>query len=234
MSVVSGTLPSKGFIRRRGKKTKELVKKAEQLKPRTVRHAEDMLVKELVKTSKKANTLQRRLGSEYRFQDVTFTASSITSAGGFQLMNGLVLGDTNGTREGTNITLKSFELCGTFNLGDTINVVRFILLVDSQANAAGPAVADVLAQVSTNTTYNWQNRSRFRILIDKMYDLSTDRPQISVNYRKFLRVRTNYNTSNAGTVADIVKNSLYILFISDSGAAPHPFFDGVARIVYSP
>ena len=98
---------------------------------------------------------------------------------------------------------------------------RFLLVLDSQTNGAAPAITDVLTSVSTLAYPNLNNRSRFRILLDKTVVLNASAEPFSHTFEKHflpLNIAVTYNAGNTGTVADIATNSLYFIALGTQAA----------------
>lgn len=116
---------------------------------------------------------------------------------------------------------------------DVPSKVRLILYQDMQTNAAQAQGEDLMGpgqaagQLTINCFQDPKNFGRFRVLKDKMYQISdlnmagspggNDVVQagkiinwkMNVNFKTPVRVR--FNATNVGTVADIVDNSFHIL-----------------------
>jgi hypothetical protein len=98
---------------------------------------------------------------------------------------------------------------------------RIVVVQDKQTNGAALAITDVFNAVQVNSLQNIYNAERFRILYDTRFMLNAYGEPISqrvVNFEIPLNVLTTYNTGNAGTVADINTNSLYLLVFGNVGA----------------
>lgn len=150
------------------------------------------------------------------------------------------VGSALNQRIGRKCHVKKVKIRGSFTIpqqaaqsaADGATKIRFILLVDTQTNAAQYTAADVIngGSDATSTLSAYQNPNgfgRFRILKDKTYSFSNlqlcgsptagdviqagaTRPfKINHTFKKPLQV--NFNATNGGTVADIVDNSLHIL-----------------------
>lgn len=178
---------------------------------------------------------------EWKYLDVA-VGMTMDTAGALTLLNGLTPGTGASQRIGMNIQIMSVELrllnfvtAGT----GTDQVHRMALVMDRQCNAT--AMTGV-AYLNSATIYGMrllENRKRFKTFMDKpMYLNATAEPGAGCYthyYNKFRRPLTvEYNTGNAGTVADIVSNSLYLYGIGSSapgvGAGT---CNGYARIRYT-
>lgn len=164
-------------------------------------------------------------GPEWKYADVTGTYA-VDSTGALALLNGIVPGTAATERIGQKITIRSLELRGYNYVTPTDGLDqlhRRILVLDSQTNAAALTIAQVLQTANVFSPRNLQNRKRFKILYDKTFTLNASAEAGSRRwfkmYMKFRKpIITDYNTGTAGTVADIVTNSLYLINLGTNPA----------------
>lgn len=163
------------------------------------------------------------------------------------LLNGFVQGNANSTRIGDQVTSTSIQMKGNITMPSVATITtpttwRIIVFRDMQSNGVAPTAA-MLLDVSTIThyyiaPYNSDYTHRFRVIFDK-------RGTINPNYVGTFNVATGVTTAqsqtiqkisfkrrigfsvynglgNAGTIADIAKNAIYVLLISDipTGSGP--------------
>lgn len=177
-----------------------------------------------------------RLNGEQKIIDTKGTPSPGTG-GLFYLLNGSTKGDDVNQRNGQRIRLRSMFINITTNinsLSTTDVLIRYIIFIDKQPNAAAPVLADVLE----DTTYVIQspmeidNSKRFIVLANQKCAMSINgvRKMHKSIYKK-LNYIVQYNSSNAGTIADITTNSLYLLILSDDNTNS-PSFDFYCRLRY--
>jgi len=113
--------------------------------------------------------------------------------------------------------------CYTTGAGTT-QTGRVLLVYDKQSNLAAPTILNVLNTISPTSQKNLDNRKRFRILMDKTFDLGAKATGVGerLTFEKYIKLNTpvQYNTANNGTIADIVSGSLYLITLGDvaSGA----------------
>lgn len=215
---------------------KKLLKKAQSLQPQSVKSAEKKLAVEVVKTKSKVRNLQKKIGTDIRYQDNNIPAQAVSTSGVFFLFNGMATGDQNGNRDGTTITTQQIEVRGTVTVADTVNVVRIILLYDKQSDTAAPSISTLLSTTGDpRANYNWIHRNRYKILADRMICLSAQGPAMAkFHIRYYKKLRTYYELTNNADITDISKGSIYLFAISDSGTVSHPTLDANWRIVYQP
>ncbi len=123
---------------------------------------------------------------ELKFHDIDWDeAAADISAGVISNTSSLVLigqGVTDSTRIGRKAVIKSIgwrgqiQLVGTATAAATVpEIVRLILVLDTQANGAAPAVtgADgLLASANYQSFNNLTNKGRFTVLRDEVFDMN--------------------------------------------------------------
>lgn len=173
------------------------------------------------------------------------------------LLNPLLQGLSDRTRLAddtwfTSIQVKlSISTVGTSIVGNTC---RYIIFRDKQSNGAAPTFTQLLDNSTiTNLTqapYNMDNKKRFKIIADRRFSMNPSlvtgftpatgatTSTLSIDnvhtFRRKLSFSTNYGLSNAGTIADISTNSVYILLLSDASTAGGngPPVNGGIRMLY--
>ena len=181
---------------------------------------------------------------ELKYVDTTFQ-NNISDAGTLVLMNGLQPGTGASQRIGKKAVFKNYLLRAAIgvptNTGATplSGYIRLMIVMDKQANATAPTVAQILEAVSAIAPMNMDNRDRFTVLHDYQCPVDQLGGRPSTVHKKFrkINVTTVYNAGTAGTVADIATNSIYLLYIYTqigTGAAPTvpPALDFYGRIRY--
>lgn len=147
-------------------------------------------------------------------------------------------GDDFNNRDGRKVQVKSIKVRGYFRVAaqadttstDDATLIRLLMVVDKQTNAAQLNAEDVLGGVAiaNNNVNQFQNPAffgRFKVLKDKNFTFQN--PAISWDgtnmeqqglikpfkmthkFRKPLIV--HFNATNGGTVADIIDNSFHII-----------------------
>ena len=181
---------------------------------------------------------------EWKFLDTTLSApNGFSTTATMTLLNGLQPGSSASQRIGQKVTIKSIQikLAADMNANFLPTLCRWFLVVDRQSNGAAPAaITDILNAASPYALRNLDNRKRFKILLDKTRQVA-DHNNAGSNgvfwnvYMKFRRpFIVEYNAGVAGTVADIVSNSLYLMTIADQApGATCPNLYGKARIRYT-
>lgn len=151
----------------------------------------------------------------------TLTADT---TGSIALINGIVPGVGFYQRIGRAVLLKKIRLNVTSTATTTTGIdqyQRLLVVLDHQSNAAALAITDVLTSANTIAFPNLINQKRFKILLDERFLLNAAAEPNSTriwSFDKKVNVVVQFNEGTAGTVADIVTNSLYIISIGSVGA----------------
>jgi len=156
---------------------------------------------------------------------------------------------TNGTGAGQLIgrkmTIKSIQtrcfvtftgVSGAANPNAAINndIVRILLIQDTQANGAYPAPSDILTiSGSINSLINMQNSGRFKILKEKVIEFNNTVPGILAtgptyytgsarkNFKWFKKCNVDimYDNAAASDITDIRDNNIFWMAISNRAVA---------------
>lgn len=161
--------------------------------------------------------------AELKFKDtsagsnIVAASSAFTTPGATFLLNGLVPDSTATGRIGRRVMIKSLYLRLSWAAGPTSTgsaPLRMLIVYDKQANAAAPAVTDILATDAFTSMNNISNRDRFVTLCDKLVEPCGVGVSLGVAtaFYKKLNLAVQYNAGTAGTIADITSGSIYVLF----------------------
>lgn len=148
---------------------------------------------------------------------VTFGSSTFSTP---VLLNGVQQGSDATARIGRKTIMKSLLLRYTWNLGSTStggSPVRILIVYDKQANAAAPAITDLLLADTFISQNNLNNRDRFVVLCDVITEPISANGNGSIGgtiYKK-INLETMFNAGTAGTIADITSGSVY-LFVAQT------------------
>lgn len=178
---------------------------------------------------------------EWKYADFAIS-TAVNNGGSIGVINALAPGTGASQRIGVKVTLRSIEMRLVANcdlVGGLAQTNRFLLLMDRQANAAAPNLADFLNPATYLGIRNLVNRKRFRIMLDKAYELTPvagdyARKNFKI-YMKFRRgIIVEYNNVGAGTIADIVTNAIHFVTIgSEAAGNTDGAINGVIRIRYT-
>lgn len=169
-------------------------------------------------------------GGELKFVDTSITTAIAFGSAAFTagtLLNGLANGSDASTRIGRKVNIKSLLIRWSFATATTTtwdSNFRILVVYDKQANAAAPAITDILLTDNFNSQNNLSNRDRFITLADFMTPRNVGGSNNScvaadngVIFKK-LNLETMFNAGSAGTIGDITSGSIYY-FVAQTGAA---------------
>jgi len=186
---------------------------------------------------------------EFKAKDTNLDYNFNTT-GTLVLLNGIARGDEISERNGREIMMKSIQItmksAATAGTG-LPQAMRALVVYDKQANAAAPTVAQILeggldSRVTTRMR-NLENRKRFVILMDEVFTvgplgvnvgaLGAD-PNHVLKWYKKVHLPVEFNSGDAGTVADITTGSLYLVTVGDKDSGETDGFGyGMCRIRYT-
>lgn len=183
---------------------------------------------------------------EKKYFDVDQAGQEIVTTGTVQSVSNVPQGDTSITRDGDQIQLKSIQARLTWYMpqvlgaGVPVVVGRVILFVDEQPNNTIPVTTDVLVTAGPNSPLNLNNRLRFRILKDKVFDMASgiataqaiNNPKSTKQMKMYKRINRKCVFNGAGT--DIAQtNNVYMLFISSATTTNAPFCAFYSRLRFT-
>lgn len=189
--------------------------------------------KPLTKTAKKQVVRIVRSQQETKFRDASI-ATSVSYNGVILPLSDIPVGTGDTERIGDKIKPVSIQLRGNVVASDNTNMFRMVVFRWKPSfNADTPIPSEILQVVgstsATNSPYNHDRRSQFTVVKDVVMNLDLiGFPQKLIKFSKKLTGSIKYNS---GSTTDAM-NGLYVLFISDSAAIPHPGFDTYFRISY--
>lgn len=187
--------------------------------------------------------------AEFKFKDTTKAQASTATAGAIftDTLLAMVEGNTDSTRIGNRITVRSVMLRGTAMLpaatdsANTSQVVRIILYLDRQANGATATVADILASADYRSFNNLDNSDRFRTLAEETVDLVAQGAVPTgaaltfgkVRQSFFLKAKLNIDVkykANGGDITDLASTNIGVFVIGESNFATVGY---IARVRYT-
>lgn len=178
------------------------------------------------------NYLRRFINTEVHYSDVAVAAAGTSTTPTFNLLNGSQTGDGASNRSGISIKLNRCDLryILTNNATAVTTFTRIMVIRDNQPNAAIFAIGDLLNATTMVSPYTVSNQMRFVVMYDEVIALSTAGPANSAQVSSPIgcNFHVEYNTGNAGTIADINTNSLYLVYFSNQ-ATDTPTFQAYVR-----
>lgn len=190
--------------------------------------------------AKKAARSVIRQQLEVKYFDDDLTVSGISSAGSLFDLTGTTQGDTDLTRTGDKVAIKSLQLRGAVSVGDATNVIRLVLFqFMADSGAAQPTPSNVLQASYISTTLApfapfAKDFAGYTIipLWDKTFALSAvDHDiftfEVMLTAKDFKKKAKPYIQYQGGGQNGV--GNLYLFAISDSGAISHPGLAYVTR-----
>ncbi len=178
-------------------------------------------------------------GTELKYLDQEESLNTIALAG--ELIaggNNIAQGVGINQRVGRRCTIKGFHMRGFFRLpessvvGNSSDIIRVIVVVDTQCNGLDPVLSDILEHAHLTAFYNLEHRHRFKILYDKHVSLVSKAGkgenaaagnwgQVSKYFEiniANISVPIIYS-STTGAVAEIRSNNIAVFGITEKGFA---------------
>ncbi len=195
------------------------------------------------------NGRRGRMG-ELKFHDLDIDDAVIASNGTIvdSSVNNIPQGVTEVTRVGRKCTIRSINwrfhilLPNSANMAaGTNDTVRVILYLDKQCNGAAAAVTDILESDNYQSFNNLANKSRFRILMDRKYQMNaqagsgdgTSGDAAGVQYNDALYKKVNLPIefdSTTGALTEIRSNNIGVMLLSKVGIC---LFESKMRLRFS-
>lgn len=148
----------------------------------------------------------------------TSGSAGYSSTGSTATLVNMSIGDGAVNRDGQSVKVVSSFLNGyaQINTSATRSIVRIMLVLDTQPNAAAAAITDVLVSATPESPMLIGNASRFKVIRDFRITLSINGSEI-VYFKKYTKCgfHVKYNTGTSGTVADITTNNLFYIILSN-------------------
>lgn len=181
-------------------------------------------------------------GGELKFKDVTVDGNVAHTTAAFNtgiLLNGLTPGSSASERIGRKVTIKSLLIRWSVHLSATTTggaPIRILVVYDRQANAAAPAITDILLTDNFNANNNLSNRDRFITIFDQYSEPISVQNNYATNgvLYKSLNLEETFNSGNAGNIGDISTGSIYIFVAAaESIGVANLAFEGRSRVRYT-
>lgn len=147
-------------------------------------------------------------------------------------------GDTDSNRIGDKVNLKSLRMRFTIQWADTINLMRIVVFQWIPTSLTLPSVADIFPASNLGNffspllNYVWDDKSQRIILYDKVFRMVSNNDSGFTVHKKKVSLKFAKKKVNFIAGSNDGYNHLFILAISDSGAAAHPNLQLVRRVTY--
>lgn len=166
------------------------------------------LAKKAYKLAKKAYK-----APELKYVNIAGALTAPTTTGTMQLLSNISQGTTNNTRLGDTVKPTSVRIRMKMNLNAsaTSSQVRIIVFRWVSESPATSSVADIL-DTSTVTSFKADDtRYQSQFLMDRVYTLNTDRPEIFFTKK----IKLYKHISFPGATNTPNRNSIYMAILSD-------------------
>lgn len=197
------------------------------------------------KFNAKGSTLKDRVkrvektlkNDEVKYQLTIAGSFTVSTTPSMLLLNAMTRGDSIQQRTSDSIRALMFELTGILQTGNNA-IVRVMLISDKSPlgtaikfSAVTPATGYAFAGAASSAILpyqmmNFNNTSlseEFRIFYDKTFNVTTtDVFGIPITIKQKIDVEAEYKGGNAGTVADLSKNALYLVVFGSNSVGGVP------------
>lgn len=181
------------------------------------------------------NYLRTLVNAEVKTYDSTLAAQSLDYNGHIYNLTAIPQGDTEQSRDGNSIFLKSIFIRGliTANTVTENNTVRVIIFRDTMNLGSSPTIGEILestgSNIATLSPLNHDSHGRFQILWTKFFTFSNNGNTAQV-WKAYLPIRKHVKyTGTLGT--DEHKGQIYILLLSNTNVN-HPQGNYQARVSF--
>lgn len=200
--------------------------------------------KKIARLEKKITSLSMTVESKYLSQSVNTYTNYQNGTPAIVLLNGMTQGVTGQTRVGNNVKFISIDLKINCAYGPTVldkqnNSIRCILVREKPALGQAISFTSMFDTSPTYTFTQFENndrdwKERFHILYDQTFLVNSQLfiTEKNIRIKRKLGFVTSYARGNAGTIADIDTNSLYLLMIADSTTALSQYYRYGCQIEY--
>lgn len=172
-----------------------------------------------------------RSTDEVKYIDMaTLTTTAISTTMTTAHLTGISQGASVNNRIGNEIRAVGVEIFLTFITADTSNLGRVLVVRDRQPNKAAFGQTDLFVNATdAQSWFNEDYRDRFEVIYDKICDVGTPGPE-SFTFREYVPLKgTVYYTGSSNSIANVMSNAFFMVYLSDSGAVTHPTLTGNVR-----
>lgn len=187
------------------------------------------VAKSFMRQRSAATRTQRVLGSvkEQKNIDVRTLNTAIVAAGTTgvgTLLNGVAQGTSGVTRLGRRINMESLLIRFAASMKPTTtgaSALRLMIVYDLQPNGAAMTAAQLLTTDEITGVNLLDNSRRFKVICDELIGSMGQSGPASVEFHKWIKLNlpVEFNTGNAGTIADIATGSLWMWVWQDGQIA---------------
>lgn len=189
---------------------------------------------------------------ELKFHDIDIDDAAIATNGTIaeDSCNGIAQGVTESQRVGRKCVIRSINWRWTIrkpsitSVGFGSDCVRVILYLDKQCNGATASVTDILESDDYQSFNNLANKGRFKILMDRSYNVNSpgaagdgvanDLVSVEMNdsFYKKCNIPLEFD-STTGAITEVRSNNLGVLLLSRDGTNTTVSFASKMRLRFS-
>jgi hypothetical protein len=159
---------------------------------------------------------------------------SVSTTPGLYVLTNTAQGSSGGTHVGDECRLKSLWFRYNLTVADASNALRVILFTwKPNLGYASPAALNILKTVTTpnqlTSAYQEDGEDMYHILYDRVHFVSAVGPvQAGGLVKRKLNQKMDFSTGSSNG-----SNNIYLLLVSDSGAASDPTFNFTSRVAFT-
>lgn len=175
------------------------------------------------------------VNSEKKYTDKSLSIQPIAWTGQVDLLSSIAQGNDDNQRQGNSVLARSLylQMDARINTVNDSNVLRVLVVVDTENTGTAPTVSDVLqtSMVGTsnviNAPINNDHLPRYNILLDKKLVLSKNGNE-RICFKRYIKLYKHIKYTGANAT-DTYKNNIYMVMVSDVGI-DDPFFSYYSRL----
>jgi len=177
-----------------------------------------------------ANVVKSVLNKNVEFKHYTLITQTFllsSAIGQFNLLTGIEEGNDVADRQGRQIIVRSIQMYGVFYRADTTNICRLALVQEIENSAS--LGSDLWVTPSVNSLRKNETLGKYRVLWDKRINMDTETSQTLFKSFTKMNIKVKYNAVDGAPI----KNNIFLVGLSDSTAATHPFISFDVRVYYT-
>lgn len=180
--------------------------------------------------------LEKLTKPEFKQHDYELKGTTFDDTGLISQLTNIPAGTGASQRDGKTIHVKSIfmKLIFTMAASATDTTIRILLVLDRQTNQAIYTLADLIHNTTSQdnlvSPLNLDNGARFKIIIDKTFNLS-DSQRANYFYKKYMRcsIPIRFDASTP-SIADLTENSLSLVLLTNESSVTVPDVRGSIRL----
>lgn len=172
---------------------------------------------------------------ELKIFDTAQGNSGVDWAGTIWDISNVAVGTADGSRIGDAINPTSLEFNAVIAAADAYNTFR-VIIFRYKPNVVSVTTLNILQAANSTwaptSPFNHDNRQNFEVLMDESFALDPESDGVYFLKKKLRMAKTKPIQYHGGS-ATVGQNRIYVLAISDSGAAPNPNFLFSSRLYFT-